>query len=261
VLPGLVTNRIDGDTATVTIANPRTRNAVSRAVHHEMTHVLRGVADDPAVRFVVLRGSDGIFSSGGDLTELAEGLSEDYVADYWTRMTGTVLALRSMSQIVVSVIEGAAVGAGAALALAADIVVAEPTARFKFSFVHLGLMPDAGASWILPRLVGPVVARDLLLTGRWLSAEEAYRRGLVARLCGEEGIDAAVESLFAELRYAPAETLAQAKNMLEAHAQADFASAVRAEGQQQKAAAATGHYLEILPRIINRSKRARRTAG
>lgn len=253
MFPGVVQTDVNGDVARLTLSDPRTRNAVSRPVHHELAYHLREITRRPEVRFVILRGADGLFSSGGNLNELAEGLGADYVRDYWERMAGTVLAMRTMNQIVISVIEGAAIGAGAALGLAADVVVAERTARFKFSFVHLGLVPDAGATWLLPRLVGPAVARDLLLSGRWLRAEEAHERGLVARLSDEGCIDEAVDGLLRELRYAPAVTLGLTKNLLESHSNADLASAVRAEGVQQQAAAATGHYLQILPRLLRRS--------
>src|SRR5699024_10140180 len=125
------------------------------------------------LRFIVLAGDGGIFSSGGDLSELESELPADYVDDYWSRMRGTIVALSEIDQIVISKIEGAAIGAGAALALAADIVIAEATAKIRFPFVHLGFVPDAGSTWIVPRNAGFAIARDLLLTGRWVDMSEA----------------------------------------------------------------------------------------
>src|ERR1700733_8261125 len=174
-----VLTEVSGDVACLTLSAPGRRNPVSRAVQHELGTELRRITCDDGVRFVVLRGEGGNFSSGGDLEELKDGLPLNYVSDYWERMGKTVLHLRNIDQIVICAVQGVALGAGAALALAGDVVLAEEDARFRFQFVHLGLMPDAGTSWLLPTAVGLPVARDLLLTGRWISALEAHQRGLI----------------------------------------------------------------------------------
>lgn len=248
---------VDEDVAHVWLCDPDTRNAVSRTVHHQLAAVLRRITDDPGIRFVVLRGEGGMFSSGGDLTELSNGLPTNYVADYWTRMSGTVVTLRSMQAVVIAGVEGAAVGAGAALALAADIVIAEQDVRMRFPFAHLGLMPDAGTSFVLPGLVGPAVARDLVLTGRWIGAAEAHERGLIARLAPTGAIGAEVKSVIDELRQSPARTLGLVKNMMDATSMVGFVTAVRAEGVQQEAAAASGEYRDFLARVVDRTSSTR----
>ncbi|GAA5050792.1 enoyl-CoA hydratase/carnithine racemase [Thermocatellispora tengchongensis] len=251
-----------GDVAHVVLDRPEARNAVSRAVHHALAAVLQDLRSREDVRFIVIKGAGRTFSSGGDLAELKEGLPENYVADYWRRMTGTVLAMRAADQIVIAAVQGAAVGAGAALALAADLVVAERDARFRFTFAHLGLMPDAGTSLVLPRLLGPAVARDLLLSGRWIGAAEAHERGMIARLAEPGGIDACVDGLLAELRQSPGATLALVKNLLESTSMAELPSVVRAEGVQQQAAAASGEYRRFLRRVYDGITSARaRTTG
>lgn len=155
-------------------------------------------------------------------------------------MGKTVLYLRNIDQIVICAVQGVALGAGAALALAGDVVLAEEDARFRFQFVHLGLMPDAGTSWLLPTAVGLPVARDLLLTGRWISAVEAHQRGLIARIVPVGSVETSITSLLDELRIAPKETLSLAKNLLRRD---DFSATVRMEGVYQQAAAANGNYL------------------
>lgn len=235
-----VLTEVSGDAAYLTLSAPGRRNPVSRAVQHELGAELQRVAHDDGVRFVVLRGEGGNFSSGGDLEELQDGLPSNYVSDYWARMGKTVLHLRNMDQIVICAVQGVALGAGAALALAGDIVLAEDDARFRFPFVHLGLMPDAGTSWLLPTAVGLPVARDLLLTGRWISAPEAHQRGLIARIVPAGSIATAIASLLDEFRLAPPETLSLVKNLLRRD---DFSAVVRMEGVYQQAAAANGNYL------------------
>ena len=235
-----VLTEVSGDAAYLMLSAPGRRNPVSRAVQHELGAELQRVAHDDGVRFVVLRGEGGNFSSGGDLDELQDGLPSNYVSDYWARMGKTVLHLRNMDQIVICAVQGVALGAGAALALAGDIVLAEDDARFRFPFVHLGLMPDAGTSWLLPTAVGLPVARDLLLTGRWISAPEAHQRGLIARIVPAGSIATAIASLLDEFRLAPPETLSLVKNLLRRD---DFSAVVRMEGVYQQAAAANGNYL------------------
>lgn len=242
--------RAEGDTIHVTLDHPETRNAVSRTMYHELAFVLSQIARRSDLRFVVLSGANGVFSSGGDLRELADGLPDDYVTDYWQRMSGTVLALRAMPQIVVAGVRGAAVGAGAAVALASDMVVVESDARMRFTFTRIGFLPDAGTTVLLPRLLGPAVARDLLFTGRWIGADEACRRGMIARVCEPGTLDEAVQSLLSELRYSPAGALGMVKNLVDASALSDLTSGVRAEGVQQYAAAASGEFREYLARVL-----------
>ena len=244
--------RTEGDTIHVTLDHPETRNAVSRTMYHELAFVLSQISGRQDLRFVVLSGAGGVFSSGGDLRELSDGLPDDYVTDYWQRMSGTILALRALPQIVIAGVRGAAVGAGAAVALASDMVVLESDARMRFTFTRIGFLPDAGTTVMLPRLLGPAIARDLLFTGRWIGAEEACRRGMVARVCDPGALEDSVAGLIAELRYSPAGALGMVKNLVDASALGDLTSGVRAEGVQQYAAAASGEYREYLARVLAR---------
>lgn len=242
------------DTAFVTISGPANKNALSRSVHHLLGEQLDLLQDRADIRFVVVRGANGLFSSGGDLDELGSGLPDNYVEDYWRRMEKTVLKIGQLDQIVIAAIEGAAIGAGAALALAADIVVAESVARMRFSFVHLGLVPDAGCTWLLPQNAGFAVARDILLTGRWVTMDEANRLGLVSRVVEPGCIDAEVAGLLAELRKAPRETLALTKNLINGPSRDAMTAAVRAEGATQDIAAATVDSIELVSQIHERIK-------
>lgn len=242
--------RAEGDVVHVVLDHPETRNAVSRRMYHDLASVFSQIARRTDIRFIVVSGENGVFSSGGDLRELSDGLPEDYVTDYWQRMAGTILALRAMPQIVIAAVRGAAVGAGAALALASDMVIAESDARMRFTFTRIGFIPDAGTTVLLPRLLGPAVARDLLFTGRWITASEACQRGMIARVCDPGSLEEAAASLVAELRHSPAGALGIVKNLVDASALSDLTSGVRAEGVQQYAAAASGEYRDYLARVL-----------
>ena len=124
MLDDVVQVAVEGNVATITIDRPQARNALAFAVHHRLGDEIARIAENPEIRFIVLRGAGGFFSSGGDLKDLANGFGPDYLADYWQRMNASIIRLRSVRQIVLAVVEGAALGAGAALAMAADIVIA-----------------------------------------------------------------------------------------------------------------------------------------
>ncbi|WP_308211425.1 enoyl-CoA hydratase/isomerase family protein [Microbacterium sp. zg.Y909] len=225
-----------GDVAYLTLRGPR-MNSVARAMHHALAAQLDHVRTLSHIRFVVLRGADGVFSSGGDLNELAAGLPDDYVEDYRTRMDGTIRAITEMGQIVVSVIEGAAIGAAAALAMSADLVLCARSATIRLSFVHVGYAPDAGATFLLPELAG-AVGRDILLTGRLLPADEAQAHGLVSRVCEDDDVDQALEELLDELRLAPAHALGLTKRLMRGRSADEYLAAVYQEGETQPLAAA-----------------------
>lgn len=245
------------DTAYLWLCDPASRNALSRRAYHELGRLLATVVADENIRFIVLRGAGGLFSSGGDLKELAAGIGPQFLADYWRRMSDTIVTFRQAPQIVISVVEGVAAGAGASLALAADIVLAESTARFRWNFVRLGLMPDAGATRVLPRSLGWALARDYLLTGRWMSAQEAFTWGLVSRLAKAADIDAELLSLLTELRKAPAPALALAKNLMADSDPDGFESQVRREGVYQLAAALSSDVPALATQVLRESRSRR----
>lgn len=252
--PATVECEIVDDTAWVVINGAHNRNALSRSVHHRIGECLDLIKNRDDVRFVVLAGSGGIFSSGGDLDELSAGLPEDYVSDYWERMRKTVVAFGEMDQIVISLIEGAAIGAGASLALAADIVLAESTAKMRLSFVHLGFVPDAGATWLFRRNAGLAVARDILLTGRWISMHEARQAGLVSRVVEPGELMDALHQLLQELRQAPRASLARTKALINGPERESMVAAIRAEGETQPILAATEDTAHLIAKVRERAK-------
>jgi enoyl-CoA hydratase/carnithine racemase len=251
---------VEGDTAYVTLRGAK-RNALSRSAYHELGDCLEKIAIRPDIRFVVLAGAGGIFSSGGDLTELRDGLPNDYLDDYLRRMRRSIIAIGTMDQVVISVIEGVAIGAGAALAMSADIVLAEATAQMRLSFVHIGYVPDAGATWLLPRNAGFAVARDMLLTGRWISTQEARQSGLISRVAEPGGLPALLSSVLDELRLAPPQSLVLTKRLINAPEREAMTSAIRAEGAAQPVVAAshdTSHLVAAVLDGMRRSSRAHR---
>lgn len=251
-----VASSIVGDVAFLTLTGPR-KNALSREMHHALAEQLDAVQQHAEVRFVVLQGADGIFSSGGDIAQLADGLPDNYVEDYKRRMDGTIDTMRRMDQIVIAAVEGAAVGAAAALALSADIVIAEDDSKIRFSFVHLGFVPDAGATYLLPQALGTARARDLLMTGRWISVAEAKAAGLISRSCEPGTLSATVDGLLEELRLAPAHALSMTKHLINERENTQYMAAVQEEGMSQPVASDLTSP-ELIAAVLNRSHRAPR---
>ncbi|MGL3150341.1 enoyl-CoA hydratase/isomerase family protein [Microbacterium sp. A82] len=250
---------VSGDVAVLTLTGPK-KNALSRQMHHALAGRLAELRELPDIRFVVLRGAEGIFSSGGDVSQLAEGLPDDYVEDYRIRMEGTIGAIRSLDQVVIAAVEGAAIGAAAALALSADLVIADLDTKIRLSFVHLGFVPDAGATYLLPQALGAARARDLLMTGRWITVEEACAAGLISRSCPPGVLDEAVEDVLTELRQAPAHALVMTKHLINDRDQTAFMDAVAEEGRLQPAAAELTSP-ELIVTVLERARSRRRTAA
>jgi enoyl-CoA hydratase/carnithine racemase len=170
--------------ALLVLDNPDQRNAMSDAMTEAWSAAVRDLAGDPTVRAVVVTGEGSAFCSGGDTSWIA-GDPDATVDDLRRRMLPFYrawLAIRSLEVPTIAAVNGAAIGAGLCLALACDIRYAATSARLGAPFVKLGMHPGMAATWSLPEVVGPAAARDLLLTGRVVGADEALRLGLVSRV-------------------------------------------------------------------------------
>ena len=172
-----------GSTAVLTLDTPSNRNAFTPALRDDLARAIAQARGDADVRALVLTGAGGQFCSGGDLRGIAQ--AELGNAGWRARMQDTqrwFSDLILMDKPVIAAVDGAAYGAGFSLALAADFVLATPRARFCMSFLKLGLVPDCGAFYTLPRVVGAQRARELMLSAREVGAIEACDLGIVMEL-------------------------------------------------------------------------------
>src|SRR5439155_962804 len=175
-----------GGVAKITLNRPDVLNSFNTAMSQELQGVLREVAAAPELRAVYLTGAGRAFCAGQDLAEAAppEGPGiVDFAAHVRAHYNPLVLALRRMPKPVVCAVNGVAAGAGANLALACDIVIAAEEATFLQAFVKIGLVPDTGGTWFLPRLVGSAQAAALALLGEKLPAARAAELGLIYQVC------------------------------------------------------------------------------
>ena len=208
----IIAEQADG-IARITLNRPDRLNSFTRAMHEELRDALANLED---ARVVILTGSGRAFCAGQDLNDRAVAPGEavdlgETVEDSWNPLIRTLAALR---QPVIAKVNGVAAGAGANIALACDIVVAASTARFIQSFSALGLIPDSGGSWHLPRLVGQARALGLALTGEPLEAQQAADWGLIWKCVGGEWLDSEVDALAAKLASLPPLGLAAIKSIV-----------------------------------------------
>jgi len=199
--------------ARITLNRPDRLNSFTRVMHAELQQALDGAAD---ARVIILTGAGRGFCAGQDLNDRAVAPGEavdlgETVEECWNPL---VRRLATMPQPVIARVNGVAAGAGASIALACDIVVAAKSARFIQSFSALGLIPDSGGSWHLPRLVGQARALGLALTGEPLPAETAADWGLIWKAVDDDSLDSEVDTIAGKLASLPPLGLAAIKALI-----------------------------------------------
>ncbi len=229
--------------ATLTLNRPAARNALTCESFLEMERLLREVAEDDAVRVLVLTGAGHGFSAGADLMPVSQderrrseapSFPGDRGGDILDRGNRCILSLRRLPKPVIGSINGDAVGIGCSLALATDLRIASEVARLGVVFSRIGLGPDGGASALLPELVGTAKALELLFLGDVIDAHEAHRLGLVNRVVPADELADATGELAARLARGPTLAYASAKQAVHAATSLPFESLLDLEARNQK---------------------------
>jgi enoyl-CoA hydratase/carnithine racemase len=229
---GLRTTLEDG-TLLVELNRPEKRNALDEAVQGELLRVFTDVASDREVRGVILTGSGGAFSAGGDLSRFERDWDPAEFRAQSHELTRLISSVERLEKPVVAAINGLATGAGTQLALSCDLRIASEDARFLFREGMIGFIPSHGGCVRLVKLVGLARARDILLGGEDLDAQEAFRHGLVTRVVPPEKLlDEARERLRLIFKRAP-QAYGLAKRLLLLSASVDLESGLFAESLAQ----------------------------
>ncbi len=224
---GHVTVSVDGAIATIRLDRPP-MNALNVAVQDGLRAAAREVTADPGVRAVIVYGGEKVFAAGADIKEMAAMSYVDMVA-HAPALTGAVDAIARIPKPVVAAVTGYALGGGCELALACDWRVATPDTKFGQPEVNLGLIPGAGGTQRLARLIGPARAKDLIFSGRLVPADEALRIGLVDAVVPDPY--AAARDLVARYVTGPAAALRAAKAAIDGGLSMDLASGLAWESQ------------------------------
>ena len=232
----------DGAILTITLNRPDKLNAFDAATHEAFASALKE-ARPAEVRAVVLTGAGRGFCVGQDLSELRDG-ERDIAGLLRERWNRHVLALRELEKPVLAAVNGAAAGAGLALACACDIRLAAESASFVPAFVNVGLVPDTGGSYFIPHLLGPARAFEWMTSGRKLEAAEALEWGLVAEVVEEDRLLARTRERAEELAAMPTRGIAMTKRLFDRAAAARLEEQLELEAQLQAAAARTDDFAE-----------------
>lgn len=200
----------------VTLNRPDQLNAVSETMHHELIDLLAGLRTEPGIGAVVLTGAGKAFCSGGDFGLIKAHQTRDYRWSIRTLDEGVALIrdLLSIRQPLVCAINGHAMGLGATLALSADYSVMSQAARIGDTHVKVGLVAGDGGTVIWPALVGPLRAKELLMSGQPITAEHAVRIGLVSHVTAREDVLSAALEKASELAGGPREAIAWTKQLI-----------------------------------------------
>ena len=232
----------DGAVLTIALNRPDKLNAFDAATHKAFAGALKEAADG-AIRAVVLTGSGRGFCVGQDLAELREG-ERDVAALLRERWNRHVLGLRGLEKPVLAAVNGAAAGAGLSLACACDLRIAADSAAFVPAFVNVGLVPDTGGSWLVPRLLGYARAFDWMCSGRKIGADEALAWGLVSEVVPVDGVVARAQERAARFAALPTKAIAMTKRLFERAAASRLEDQLELEAQLQLAATRTDDFAE-----------------
>jgi enoyl-CoA hydratase/carnithine racemase len=238
----------------VELARPERRNALDQQLQAELRRALEAAADDPAVRGIILTGQGRAFSAGGDLDWLAEQQDPARFRRDSQRLTELITLPERIEKPVIAAINGVLTGAGAQLALACDLRIAARSARFLFREGHLGLVPAHGGCARMVELIGLGRARDVVLGGADLPAEEAWRLGLVTAVVPDEALLEEARARLAAILQRGAQAYGLAKRLLNLAAGVDLHSGILAEGLAQSGLVQTEEHRRRVQAALTRRR-------
>jgi 2-(1,2-epoxy-1,2-dihydrophenyl)acetyl-CoA isomerase len=240
----------------IRLNRPEKMNAIGTLTRGQLADAIKQAERDDAIRVVVLTGTGRAFCSGADVTEMlgdgAMRTPEDVGNVLRNEYMPMLMRLRTMPKPVIAALNGPAVGIGASYALACDIRIATPEAYLLEAFINIGLAPDGGVSWLLPRLAGTGVAYEMFFTGKALSAADAHRLGVVNRIVAQERLEEEVRDLAVQIASQPRQALAAAKRAVNHALESNYESALEFESYLQEAQAASPEFAEGVQNFLAR---------
>jgi 2-(1,2-epoxy-1,2-dihydrophenyl)acetyl-CoA isomerase len=242
---------------TITLNRPAVLNSFNAQMARELRAALDDSRADKAVRAVILTGAGRAFCAGQDLSEVPaakEGEAFDLGATVRATYNPVIKSIRKLELPVVCAVNGVAAGAGANLALACDIAFASETASFIQSFAKVGLIPDSGGTFFLPRIVGLPRATAMMMTAEKITAQRAYELGMVYRVCSADELQAEALALAKELATMPTRGLGLTKRALNASLSNDLETQLDLEADLQREAGRTHDFVEGVRSFLEKRK-------
>ncbi|MGH7765024.1 MAG: enoyl-CoA hydratase/isomerase family protein [Candidatus Dormibacteraceae bacterium] len=240
----------------IQLNRPEKMNAIGAVTRRQLGDAIKQAERDESVRVVVLTGSGRAFCSGADVTEMVgdggmrtpEAVGNVLRTEYMPMLT----RLRTMPKPVIAALNGPAVGIGASYALACDIRIGVPEAYILEAFVNIGLAPDGGVSWLLPRLAGTGIAYEMFFTGKPLQAVDAHRLGVINRLVPADRLEAEVTELAGHLASQPRLAMAAAKRAVNHALESSYEEALEFESYLQEAQAGSQEFADGVQAFLAR---------
>lgn len=243
----------EGGVARITLNRPDKLNAFNGLMHKELTATLKQVKKDPEVRAVVLTGAGSAFCSGQDLSDF-EGEEVDFAEVLRGRYNPLIETLVSIEKPVIAAVNGTAAGAGVSLALACDFRLAHEKARFVEAFINIGLVPDSGNLYFLPRIVGHAKAMELAVLGEKVRADEAAEIGLVTRVVSDDNWEDEVQAFAVRLANMPTKAIGLIKRYMQKSWENDLSEVLENEAYAQKIAGSSEDYHEGVQAFLEKRK-------
>jgi 2-(1,2-epoxy-1,2-dihydrophenyl)acetyl-CoA isomerase len=239
---------------TITLNRPDVYNALNDGITYELQDAFKHVAKDDAIRVVVLTGAGKAFCSGQDLKAVSGNEKRSFIESLQKRYNPLILAMRDLPKPIIGRLNGVAAGAGCSLALACDLLVAAEEASLIEVFINIGLVPDSGSSYFLPRLVGSAKAFELCSMGSKISAQEALTLGLVNKVVPMDSLDEAVAAYATYYAQAPTRAIGLIKKMLQKASTSTLSEALEYEAYCQEIAGNTADYKEGVSAFLEKRK-------
>ncbi|MBI5927759.1 MAG: enoyl-CoA hydratase/isomerase family protein [Chloroflexi bacterium] len=245
-----------GGILTITLNRPEKLNAMTDPMLEELLEALKQAERDPSVRVVILTGAGRGFCPGQDLGAAKERGSETGDYGYGKHLRETynlvILRMRRLPKPIIGAVNGPAAGAGMSIALACDMRIAAESAVFVQAFVKVGLVPDSGATWLLPRLIGQTRALELMLTGRRVSAQEALEMGMIHQVVPDDQLMSCAQAVAQTLAKAATKSIGYIKRGLEFAATHTLEESLEYEADLQDMAGRTADHREGLTAFLEK---------
>lgn len=251
---GILIDR-DGNIGWIRINKPERLNSFSGTMREDLDAALGELESDEHIRCVVITGVGRAFSTGGDVTVMKELIETDDVVRFESLVRAgarVIQRIDDMTKPVIAAINGPAAGAGACLALACDLRIASESATIGFGFLRVGLHPDWGGSYFLPRLVGPAVAAELTYTGEMVNAERGEKLGIFNRVVPHKELDSVARSLAGQIASSPATTMIELRRTLRRSLYTPLANVLDAEVHAQLRAFRTPDFREGIESFLEK---------
>ncbi|MDT4856004.1 1,2-epoxyphenylacetyl-CoA isomerase [compost metagenome] len=243
---------INDGLATLVMTRPERKNALTGQMFAELLDALTDLRRNPEVRGLLLTGAGGDFCSGGDVSSMQNSAEASAIRMRMAENNRLLLALADFDRPVVAAVDGVAFGAGFSLALAADFVIASERARFCMAFARIGLAPDLGASYFLPRLVGLPKARELIHSAREVGAVEARDLGIALEVAPAESFLARAEAIARSLSRQSTCAFAMTKRLLGRSLESGLHELLDAEAAAQAVALSSDYLKEASARFVRK---------